>query len=71
MNTFKELIKELENIAGKAEKSYITVYECNKLMINEIDNFDFYGNDELKWYENKLKAYHKMYKILFELTKSC
>ena len=56
----KELYAELDRIVSLARRGFITLYEANTQMLKVIDNYDGSG---------KLKAYHRMYKLLFEVTK--
>jgi len=77
----KALFAELNTIAGKAKKGMITISECNQLMEKAIHEAEkqynykfFHGNMDpdtlhIVFYIDSRKAYHKMYKLLFELTK--
>lgn len=60
----KQLENELNRIAENAKRGYITLAECNRLMIDAIENaFD------IEYFDTKQKYYHRMYRILFDLTK--
>ena len=75
------LFAELNTIAEKAKKEMITITECNQLMEQAINAAEkeyrkklFSGlmNAETLhkvFYIDKQKAYHRMYKLLFDLTK--
>jgi hypothetical protein len=77
----KSLFAALNGIAEKAKKGMITISECNQLMEQVIKDYEkqyysklFSGkidSDTLNkvFYINLQKAYHRMYKLLFELTK--
>lgn len=60
----KQLYNELDRIAGNAKRGYITLAECNRLMIDAIENAF-----SLEYFDSKMKYYHIMYKLLFDLTK--
>ena len=61
----KQLDDKLNRIAANAKRGYITLAECNRLMIDAIENaFD------LEYFDTKQKYYHRMYKLLFDLTKN-
>ena len=67
----KDLYQEFNRILQVAKKGMITVQEANKLMLEAINNYDFYGlekNVDIA-FNSKIKAYHKMYKLLFDITK--
>ena len=67
----KELYAKLEKIERETKRGYITISEANKLMMEEIDKSitNFY-NDEYAPTIDSMKAYHKMYMILANLTKA-
>ncbi len=56
----KELYTKLEYLERQIKRGYITLAEGNRLMIEAIDSAENV---------NSLKAYHKMYMILANLTK--
>ena len=66
----KKLYAEFDRIATDARRGFVTLAETNMLMLRAIDQFDFYGENSENYFPNKMKAYHRMYKILFELSKS-
>lgn len=61
----KELYSKLDMIAKTAKRGFITLSEANHEMEKEIDRYFITHYN----YENKIKAYRKMYKILFDLSK--
>ena len=67
----KELYSKLENIERQIKRGYITLAEGNRLMIDAIDNsISEYYTSEYAPTIDSVKAYHKMYQILFNLTKN-
>ena len=60
----KELYAELERIESAARRGLITLDECNRKMIDAIESAY-----TLEYFDTKMKAYHRMYKLLFNLTK--
>lgn len=60
----KQLDNELNRIAANAKRGYITLAECNRLMIDAIENAF-----SLEYFDTKQKYYHRMYKVLFDLSK--
>lgn len=60
----KQLDDELNRIVTQAKRGYITLAECNRLMIDAIENAF-----SLEYFDSKMKYYHRMYKALFDLTK--
>lgn len=60
----KQLDNELNRIAANAKHGYITLAECNRLMIDAIENAF-----SMEYFDSKMKYYHRMYRILFDLTK--
>ena len=60
----KELYAELERIESAARRGLITMVECNRKMIDAIESAY-----NLEYFDTKMKAYHRMYKLLFNLTK--
>jgi len=67
----KELYTKLEKIERQITRGYITLAEGNRLMIDAIDNSisESYVNENAPTIDS-IKAYHKMYMILFNLTKN-
>ena len=75
------LFAALNGIAEKARKGMITISECNRLMEETINGYEKQYCDKLfsgkidsntlhkVFYIDQQKAYHRMYKLLFELTK--
>lgn len=59
----KQLDNELNRIAENAKRGYITLAECNRLMIDAIENAF-----SMEYFDSKMKYYHRMYRILFDLT---
>lgn len=78
----KALYAYFNEIVNQATHGKITIHECITLMENAIEE---YNNQYLRkletcpeedtqkiidvFYINKYKAYHRMFKLLFELTK--
>ena len=61
----KELYAKLDLLQKTAKRGLITLPECNKLMFDAIENaFD------IEYFDTKQKYYHRMYKLLFDLTKN-
>ena len=66
----KKLYAEFNRIISLAKNGYITLYEANIEMLKILDKKDFYdiyGEDDC--FPVKMKAYHRMYKLLFDITK--
>lgn len=59
-----ELYAQLDFIMKTARRGLITLEECNRKMINAIESAY-----TLEYFDTKMKAYHRMYKLLFDLTK--
>ena len=62
---YKELYEKIDFIARATKRGFITLSECNHEMEKEIDLFFAKYWD----YDEKIKAYHKMYELLFNLSK--
>ena len=60
----KELYEKLDNLKVQARRGLITLEECNRKMIGAIESAY-----TLEYFDTKIKAYHRMYKLLFEMTK--
>ena len=62
---YKDLYNRIDFIAKTAKRGFITLSECNHEMEKEIDMFfaEYWDYDE------KIKAYNKMYELLFNLSK--
>lgn len=63
-----ELYASLERISKTARRGLITVREANQLMFEAIDKA--FATETAESYKSKQKAIHKMYMLLFELTKT-
>ena len=77
----KSLYAALNGITEKAKHGFITISEANQLMEDTIKDYEkqyvnklFSGLADTEtlnkvFYIDTKKAYHRMYKLLFELTK--